>query len=999
MDDLFGIPMNSIMLALVALLGVALATVAYVVLRNRIMFFIGLRNIPRRPAQTILIVLGLMLSTLIISAAFTTGDTVTRSLSSQVYEVLGHVDEVIQVGEEGDEQEFETVLLRREPLPQSLVSNLEKALSADDDIDGLTPVIAAPVAVLNPRSRQSEPLGILTGVDASRLDAFPDIVDRQGRPVDVAALADDELLVNESMADELSAQPGDTLEVYFQNQRFPFRVADIVQDRLLTGVTLEAFHKLGMVTRLEALQKAFNRQGEIDFVAVSNRGGVREGGALSDRVQAKLEAAFSGERYSVNSKAELVDEAEEIGSFMVAMFVVMGLFSIAAGILLIFMIFVMLAAERKSEMGMSRALGTKRNHLIEMFMSEGMAYNVLSAMVGAALGVAVAFGMARVMARLFSEFNFNIEPYVTPRSLIISYSLGVVLTFITVVFASWRVSKLNIVRAIRDIPEPASRRMSWRWLAVGVASVLVGALLFVLGLGSDLAFPFALGFTVLAAGAALVLRYAGLRERPVFTTMGLLLLLLWGLTAGDRLVFLFGKLEGDVEMFFLSGIAMVAAATFVLMYNADLVLLVLARLGGVFGAILPAMKTAVAYPLANKFRTGMTLAMISLVIFALTMMSAMNLNFDRLFLDESARGGWDVVLDENPSNPIDDLPATLRAAGSSVPDTFRAAGRVGATGESRVAELDGGEPAFKRYPVQSVDEGFLDGQQVPLSARARGFESDEAVWQAFRTRDDVAIVDRFTVEGGGFDFGDEVLHISGIELDTEEFDPVRLALSSAASSQQTEVEVIGVVEFGASATFFGVFVPEAAFERAFGAPAFSRHFVALEDPEQSKEVAREIEAALLASGVQAQSLKEQIEDGQALFRNFFLLMQGFVGLGLFVGIAAVGVIAFRTVVERRQQIGVLRALGYKRSTVALSFLLESSFITLLAIVAGVGLAVWLSYFLITSDQFPTSDAGYALPWARIALISGLAFVASLLMTYIPSRQAAAIPVAEALRYE
>jgi putative ABC transport system permease protein len=158
--------------------------------------------------------------------------------------------------------------------------------------------------------------------------------------------------------------------------------------------------------------------------------------------------------------------------------------------------------------------------------------------------------------------------------------------------------------------------------------------------------------------------------------MGVLMLLIWGFTAGNRLEFLFGKLEGDIEMFFISGVAMVAAATFVLIYNADLVLAVLSRLGGLFGAILPAMKTAVAYPLAHKFRTGMTLAMISLVVFALTVMSTMNLNFDRLFLADTARGGWDVVVDENPNNPIYDLPSVLRGAGSDAPDSFRAVGRV-----------------------------------------------------------------------------------------------------------------------------------------------------------------------------------------------------------------------------------------------------------------------------------------------------------------------------------
>jgi hypothetical protein len=43
--------------------------------------------------------------------------------------------------------------------------------------------------------------------------------------------------------------------------------------------------------------------------------------------------------------------------------------------------------------------------------------------------------------------------------------------------------------------------------------------------------------------------------------------------------------------------------------------------------------------------------------------------------------------------------------------------------------------------------------------------------------------------------------------------------------------------------------------------------------------------------------------------TFNRLIQGFMGLGLLVGVAALGVISARSVVERRQQIGVMRALG------------------------------------------------------------------------------------------
>ena len=75
MKEFFGIDMTYIMIALLAVLFIAVCTILYVFVRNRVMFHIGVRNIPRRRAQTILIIIGLMLSTLIISTALSIGDT------------------------------------------------------------------------------------------------------------------------------------------------------------------------------------------------------------------------------------------------------------------------------------------------------------------------------------------------------------------------------------------------------------------------------------------------------------------------------------------------------------------------------------------------------------------------------------------------------------------------------------------------------------------------------------------------------------------------------------------------------------------------------------------------------------------------------------------------------------------------------------------------------------------------------------------------------------
>jgi putative ABC transport system permease protein len=214
------------------------------------------------------------------------------------------------------------------------------------------------------------------------------------------------------------------------------------------------------------------------------------------------------------------------------------------------------------------------------------------------------------------------------------------------------------------------------------------------------------------------------------------------------------------------------------------------------------------------------------------------------------------------------------------------------------------------------------------------------------------------------------------------------------------VQIIGVVQTGASATFFGVTTSDQFVDKVFGGSEFSTYFVRLANPDAAEKTATAIEAALFTSGAQASSIKADIEEQNQLFQGFFYLMQGFMALGLVVGIAAVGVIAFRMVVERRQQIGMLRAIGYTRGAVALSFLMESSFVAILGILSGLGLAIALAYFLLTSDEVSTAGiTSFYIPWAQISLIGLFAYGASLVMTWIPSRQAASIPIAAALRYE
>ena len=81
-------------------------------------------------------------------------------------------------------------------------------------------------------------------------------------------------------------------------------------------------------------------------------------------------------------------------------------------------------------------------------------------------------------------------------------------------------------------------------------------------------------------------------------------------------------------------------------------------------------------------------------------------------------------------------------------------------------------------------------------------------------------------------------------------------------------------------------------------------------------------------------------------------MQQFVGAGLIVGVAGIGVIMFRAVRERRRDVGVLRSLGFQASAVSRAFMFEAGFVATLGVAIGVVIALIASYVL--AARAPTS---------------------------------------------
>ncbi|MDQ3442408.1 MAG: ABC transporter permease [Chloroflexota bacterium] len=1016
MENLFGVPMQSIMIVLLVMLGICLLSIAFIAWRRPVIFKMGLRNIPRRKPQTVLIIVGLMLATLIISAALGTGDTLNHSVRSQAIDTLGPVDEFV-VFDDNPDQDPNIAMAFVRPIPEDTVQTIREMVADNDDVDGVAGVLLSRAPFINVGENDatgattqeqlsqiavaSEPVVNIAGINQESIAQIGGAQTTDGKDVNVDNLGRNGIYINEESADKLNAQAGHDLVFFVNNERYVVTVEGILPDSLISGSLPDFFSGSaplpGMLMSLDRLQEISGQQGLVSGVAISNTGGTEAGLARSDSVVQALESDLDGRNLgTVPIKQDIVETAELIGSLFVTFFIVFGLFSIGVGILLIVLIFTMLAAERRSEMGMTRAVGAQRRQLIQQFLSEGAGYTLISGFVGTALGVAAAFLIAKGFQSAFGD-AFNISPYISLRSMVIAYCLGVVITFLAVAISSWRVSRLNVVAAVRDITDAYLTHKNSRQLVWSILMIAGGAGLILLGRSSELLAPFSIGMTLIPFGIAGILTYFGAKPRLVLTSAGLLTLVFW-LLPDNLFRDIFGDYSGDIDMFFVSGICIVAASTLVIVQNLDTILAVVERLGGRVRGMLAPTRLAVSYPGANKGRTGMTIAMFSLIVFSLVMIAAINANFAAAFLNDKAFAGWDVSVDASKENPIDDLNQVMTDTGV---DTARIAdvGRVDLPGEGSLS-FQNRDGEWLQSDFAIGDRPFYEGGQLTFQARANGYNSDEAIIDALLNEPGVVVVPSTLAENAPADF-EASRGVTGVPEEGS-FTAPTIDLRTG-DSQTHQARVIGVLDNDYS-YFFGIYSGQPTMDSLF--PDLGEHavqyYMHVAEGAAPEDVANDIEVNLLPYGVVGTDLAQQLEDEQSTQQSFMYVLQGFMGLGLIVGIAAVGVIAFRAVVERRQQIGMIRALGFQRGMVQSVFVIESGIVVILGVLAGTVFGLMLSYLLMTSDDFTEGapDAGaFIIPWLTIIATLSASIVAALLMAWLPARQASRVLPAEALRYE
>jgi putative ABC transport system permease protein len=752
---------------------------------------------------------------------------------------------------------------------------------------------------------------------------------------------------------------------------------------------------------LSHAQHALGAPGHVEQVLVSNRGGETGGIDQTSAVIARLRPVLAPLGLEAHDlKRDGLQQADEAGDAFVQMFSTFGSFSIAAGILLIFLIFVMLAAERRTEMGVARAIGTQRGHLVQTFVFEGAAYDVIAAAVGAALGVGVSMAMVAIIGKAFAAYDIEFVYSVKWPSVVAAYALGVLITLAVVGLSAWRVSVLNIVTAVRGLPDQRRVPRRRRRLAAAVVPLTAGALLIVSGRASSQAMPFLVGVSLVAIGLVPVLRAAGVSERAAFTVAGVVVTGVWLLPFRFVETLVPGA-QMNFSMWIAGGLLVVLGASWTVIYNADALMGATSAVLGRVRALSAVLRISMAYPLRTRLRTGMTLAMFTLVVFNLVVGVTTAGSFIHSS-DNAATygGGFDVRAMTAPVSPIADMATAVRSTPSLARDV-RSIASVSYV-PVRAAQANTGR-AFVDYPLRGLDAAFLAQHRYALGSRARGYATDRRVWDAVADGGRFAVVDPWIVpHRRNWAFGAITdMRLSGFFAEDRGFAPVPLDVRDPETGRTIRFTIIGVLRDTMPFEMAGIATSQSSLA-PFGRRATpTMYLFSLRAGVDGGQFAHRLESAFLGNGLEADTFTNLVHDATASSMTFLRLIEGFMGLGLVVGVAALGVIAARSVVERRQQIGVLRAIGFQARAVRLGFLLESLFLAGSSIALGSFLGLLLSYNIVDDARRQATWPGVHLtiPWTSLAVIFATVLFVALATTYLPARKASRVYAAEALRYE
>lgn len=1016
--------------------------------RNPIPRKIGLRNIRRRISNTVLVVIGSMVGAALISGSLVLSDSLDKTFLKLVDDQVGEIDLYLM---------FDKEKLSDAPFAYIQEDEYQKIKNTlpNDKIDGVQGVHFTQVAPQKVDDNGNPVINTymidLWGVNFDEFNSFGE------EPRKLNKLENENgIYISELVAKRLEASAGDIIRIPFGNALIEFKIEDVLERGAAPGDP-SMVANIGYLNKELGIP-----EDAVSAVFISANGGIEpddyEGKEFEKSINEGLED-FKSENVSITTYEVKEDALNGYGMKMFStFFLVMSFFGIFAGILLIVNLYSMLASERKYEMGILRAIALTKTQLTRTFIYEGFVYTVISSLLGTAIGVVIGYGLIWALDKMFTDILdlvgmsdiFKMQFDAQLDSLLIAFSIGSIITIITAAVSSSMISRLNIVSAIRNVTEVKEFKVTVMWI---VKTLILAGLTFMSLMTFLFFFTARDTFTEMRKqeGSAMAELSPAKFEENVNVAqsyslyVGFVFTVIFGTFLLNRLVKLFtkkdiarytitlaclatiiftallskfeafkkaGESDSSIVLFFISGIVLVVSMAFVVTYNMGLFIKVISFLLRPFRGLTPVVKISLRYPAENKSRTGLTLVMFAIVIYLIVYTSMMKATIRQVNDQtlEDTLGGYQVLVvpsyevnNEQVGKIIDDIDEI-----GGTEDVVQIMHTSVVMPEYKYKDLDEApvydNPALYQFEDEDFFRTLLDGlpadfireNEIELEQRAEGYDSDEAVWEdVINDPSKVVIGDAFTVEG----YGRKPDLLIG----------QKVQIADAFNTASREVEIVGIVKsqdsMGMTVNYYpNVITTNSAITENFPdlyVNQFSSSQVLIKygDDIDISENTKEVKKALINYNIlQVYELQELTQTGQSFMDSMILMFQAFLGFSLIVGASGLAIIVTRSVQERKQQIGMLRSLGFQRSMILTSFFIEATFITLLGIVIGISMGTLgaLNEFYVAFGDEPDIKPNFA--FTEVFIIAALVYIASLIFALSPSIKAAKLSPVEATNY-
>lgn len=452
-----------------------------------------LRGLWARKLRTVLTSIAIVLGVAMVAGTFILTDQINAAFDDIFATGNAKIDVVVSRA-----TEFDTFEDQNPPLPESAIARVA-AVDGVERAEGQ--IQASGQLVIDGEIVESQggaPAIVVSNVDESinpNVALEGRLPENPGEVAVIKSTADDEDLEVGQDGIALATKAG-TQQVELVGV---FRYGDVES---IGGATV-------VLTTFADAQRWFDREGQTSLVFATAEDGV-SAGQLRDGVAAALDDTFQVETAAENAQAQSDDIAGEISGFLTPALLTFAGVALFVGAFIIFNTFSITVAQRVREFGMVRTLGATRAQVLRSVVGEALVVGVLASLIGLAAGI----GIARGIQALFDAIGFGLPAAsieIKPRTVIAALLVGVVVTVLASLGPALRATRVPPIAAVQEGATLPPGRFSR--IAPYVAGVLLvlGILLFVYGLFSDLGATEAL--QALALGAVLVFLGVGMLAR------------------------------------------------------------------------------------------------------------------------------------------------------------------------------------------------------------------------------------------------------------------------------------------------------------------------------------------------------------------------------------------------------------------------------------------------------------------------------------------------------